>query len=143
MGIDENKAVVREFDELGNGTGDLGRLDALCTPDMVNHALAPNMPPGLQGTRQFLQNAQRHVHPARWVETYIVAEGDLIVQFGSREMYWPGGGFKGFDLPAGQVTRDVAFAYRFRDGRICERWAVRDDLAMIHQLRAGDPPTKP
>jgi len=41
MGIEENKAVVREFDEIGNGGGDLSRLDALCDRDMVNHALAP------------------------------------------------------------------------------------------------------
>jgi predicted ester cyclase len=28
--------------------------------------------------------------------------------------------------------------YRFQDGRIAERWAVRDDLAMIQQL-SGTP----
>jgi hypothetical protein len=26
------------------------------------------------------------------------------------------------------------FAYRLADGRITERWAIRDDLAMILQL---------
>jgi hypothetical protein len=31
-------------------------------------------------------------------------------------------------------ARDVAFAYRLRDARIVERWAIRDDLAMIQQL---------
>lgn len=134
MSTDENKAVVREFDGLGNGVGDLGRLDVLCTPDLVNHALAPNMPPGLDGTRQFLQRARRDLNPARWIETFVVAEGDLVVQFGTRETHWPGGAFRGYDLREGSVTREVAFAYRFRDGRICERWAIRDDLAMIHQL---------
>jgi ketosteroid isomerase-like protein len=130
--------VVREFDDLGNGVGDLDRLDALCTPDLVNHALAGSMPAGLEGTRQFLQRARRDLHPARWLETHIVAEGDLVVQFGAREAYWPGGPFRGVDLTAGPVTGEVAFAYRFRDGRICERWAIRDDLAMIHQLgRSG------
>jgi predicted ester cyclase len=29
---------------------------------------------------------------------------------------------------------DVAFMYRFQQGRIAARWAVRDDLAMIQQL---------
>ena len=137
MDIEQHKAVVREFDELGNGTGDIGRLDVLCTPDMVNHALAPHMPAGLEGSRQFLQRARRDVHPARWIESFVVAEGDLVVQFGRRELYWPGGSFRGFELSAGPVTRDVAFAYRFRDGRICERWAVRDDLAMLQQLGTG------
>jgi predicted ester cyclase len=136
VSVEENKAVVREFDELGNGVGDLDRLDVLCTPDIVNHALAPHMPPGIEGTRLFFESARRDLHPSRWLETLIVAEGDLVVQFGSREMEWPGGSFRGFDVPAGTCTRDVAFAYRLVEGRIAERWAVRDDLAMLVQLGA-------
>ncbi|GAA3091504.1 ketosteroid isomerase-like protein [Kribbella aluminosa] len=143
MEIERHKAVVREFDDLGNGSGDLDRLDVLCTPDMVNHALAPGMPAGLDGTRQFLRRARRDVHPARWIESAVVAEGELVVQFGSREVYWPGGSFRGFELSAGVVSRDVAFAYRFRDGRISERWAIRDDLAMVHQLGASNPGESP
>ncbi|WP_328747200.1 ester cyclase [Streptomyces sp. NBC_00285] len=139
MDTERNKAVVRELDELGNGGGDLGRLDALCTPDMVNHALAPGMPTGIEGTRQFLLRARRDQHPARWVESHIVAEGDMVVQFGVREHEWPGGTFRGFDVPSGIYRRDVAFAYRLVDGRISERWAVRDDLAMLLQLGALKP----
>jgi Predicted ester cyclase len=136
MSISENKAVVQELDALGNGTGDLTRLDSLCTPDLVNHALAADRPQGLEGTRQFLTAARRDLHPGRWVESFVVAESDLVVQFGRRELHWPGGRFRGFDVPAGLCTRDVAFAYRLRDGRIAERWAIRDDLAMLQQLGA-------
>ncbi|MDO0930450.1 hypothetical protein QQY66_01565 [Streptomyces sp. DG2A-72] len=66
MDVKPNKAVVRELDELGNGVGDFGRLDALCTPDMVNHALTPTIPTGVEGSRQFLMRARRDLHPARW-----------------------------------------------------------------------------
>ena len=131
-----NKAVVKEFDELGNGTGDLGRLDDLCTPDIVNHALAPGAKPGIEGTRDFLRRARRDAHPARWLESYVVAEADMVVQFGVREHEWPGGSFRGFDAPAGVYRRDTVFAYRLVDGRIAERWAIRDDLAMLLQLGA-------
>ena len=58
MDLEGNKAV-REFDELGNGTGDLGGLEELCTPDMVNHALAPGRAAGLVGTREFLEARHR------------------------------------------------------------------------------------
>ena len=75
----QNKAVVEEFDQLGKLGGDLGRLDALCMPEMVNHALAPGRPPGLEGTREFLRSAQRNVHGARWTEYFIVAEDDMVV----------------------------------------------------------------
>ena len=56
MDIVGNKAVVAQFDELGNSGGDLALLDTLCTPDMVNHALAADRPQGLEGTREFLRN---------------------------------------------------------------------------------------
>ena len=107
---------------------------------MVNHALAPGRPPGLEGTREFLRSAQRDVQGARWVDYFIVAENDMVVQFGSREHHWPGGQFRGFDASAGRYIRDTVFAYRLADGRIAERWAIRDDLAMLLQLGALRPP---
>jgi predicted ester cyclase len=136
MTISENRAVVAEFDALGNGSGNLTRLDALCAPDIINHALAPGRPQGIEGTREFLVTARRHQHPGRWTESIVVAEADIVVQFGRRELHWPGGQFRCFDLPAGTCTRDVAFAYRLQDTRITERWAIRDDLAMLQQLGA-------
>jgi predicted ester cyclase len=136
MDIARNKAVVAQFDELGNSGGDLAILDTLCTPDMVNHALAAGRPQGLEGTREFLRRARRDTHGGRWVVSMVVAEGDMVVQFGTRELTWPGGSLLGFDTPPGTTTRDVAFAYRLVDGRIAERWAIRDDLSMLVQLGA-------
>jgi predicted ester cyclase len=136
MDIAHNKAVVARFDELGNSGGDLAILDTLCTPDMVNHALAAGRPQGLEGTREFLRRARRDTHGGRWINSIVVAEGDMVVQFGTRELTWPGGSFLGFETPPGTATRDVAFAYRLVDGRIAERWAIRDDLSMLVQLGA-------
>jgi hypothetical protein len=39
-------------------------------------------------------------------------------------------------IPEGDYTREVAFMYRLEQGRIAERWAVRDDLGMMQQLGA-------
>jgi hypothetical protein len=47
MNIGHNKTVVAQFDELGNRGGDLATLYTLCTPDMVNHALAAGRPQGI------------------------------------------------------------------------------------------------
>jgi ketosteroid isomerase-like protein len=136
MDISHNKAVVERLDQLGNMGGDLAALDELCSPDIVNHALAPGRRTGLDGTRDFLASANRAAHEARWRESFVVAENDLVVQFGTREHTWPGGQFRGFDVPAGPYTRDTAFAYRLHEGLIVERWAIRDDLAMLLQLGA-------
>jgi|SRR5882757_40424 len=130
----QNKTVVERFDALLNGGG-LDELDELCTPDMVNHSLAPSRPPGLAGTREFLAGAARF-HSDGWQRLVVVAENDLVVQHGVRGGTWPGGPFLGIDAAAGPYAREVAFVYRLVDGRIAERWAVRDDLAMLRQLGA-------
>jgi len=48
MSTDHNRAVVQRFDQLLGSTA-LDELDQLCTPDLVNHALAPARPQGLAG----------------------------------------------------------------------------------------------
>jgi predicted ester cyclase len=136
MDLAHNKSVVARLDALGNHGGDLSILDEICTPDIVNHALAPGRPQGIEGTREFLRNARRDLHGGRWITSHVVAEDDMVVQFGSRELRWPGGSFLGFDAPTGDAVRDVAFAYRLVEGRIAERWAIRDDLSMLIQLGA-------
>ena len=49
VSTDHNQRVLQRFDAL-LGADDLTELDDLCTPDMVNHALAPDRPAGLAGT---------------------------------------------------------------------------------------------
>lgn len=135
MGTETNKTIVERFDSLLL-TRDFGQLEDLCSPDMINHALAPSRPPGLEGTRQWLETEGRNFQSFAWKELLVVAEDDLVVQFGVREHDWPGGRFRGFDVPAGHCERGTAFMYRIADNRIGERWAVNDLLAMLLQLGA-------
>lgn len=136
MNTTANKQLLREFDEVVR-TNDVTRLDALCTHDMVNHALAPDRPAGLAGTREYLETMGRNqLTQHAWDELTVVAEGDLVVQFGVASGQWQGGRFMGIETPPGRFTRDFAAMYRFQQGRIAERWAVRDDLTMLRQLRA-------
>ena len=69
-------------------------------------------------------------------ELTVLAEGDYVVQFGLRAGTWQGGSFLGFDVSPGPYSRNVAFCYRIQDGKIAERWAMRDDLTMLRQLGA-------
>lgn len=136
MSLTTNKDVIERFDAL-LATHALEQLELLCTPDMLNHALAPGRPPGLAGTREFLETmGRRQFADTAWDELTVVAEGDYVVQFGVRSGGWRGGEFMGFQAPPGRFARDFAAMYRLRDGRIAERWAVRDDLGMLRQLGA-------
>jgi predicted ester cyclase len=143
MGTESNKAIVERFDALLQ-TREFEQLDELCSPDIVNHALAAHRPAGLSGTRQWLETEGRNFQAFQWKELLVVAEGDLVVQFGMRSHDWPGGRFRGFDVPAGHCERGAAFMYRVADNRIIERWAVNDLLAMFLQLGAiPDPAATP
>jgi ketosteroid isomerase-like protein len=148
MGIPENKAVVDRLNAVLEG-GDLDELDELCTPDLVNHALVAGRQ-SLEDTKAFLRGGaasstggRKDSHRSRWVERWVVAEGDLVVEYGTREGSWPGGRFRGVEIAPGPFTREVAFMYRFVGGRIAERWAVRDDLGMMLQLGAIGGPARP
>lgn len=136
MGTRSHKEILDRFDAL-LGADDLSELDALCTADMVNHSLAPDRPRGLAGTREYLESMGRHsFREQRWEELTVVAEGAYVVQFGKRGGHWSGGPFLGIEAPAGQYSRDFMAAYRFTNGQIAERWAIRDDLGMLRQLGA-------
>jgi predicted ester cyclase len=136
MSPQRNKEVLERFDAL-LGADDLSQLEELCTDDMVNHALAADRPRGLAGTREFLESdARRSFREHSWDELIVVAEGPYVVQFGRRGGRWPGGSFLGIEAAAGSYSRDFMAAYRFIDGRIAERWAIRDDLGMLRQLGA-------
>ena len=122
VSTEDNKHVVERFDAL-LGQADLRALDELCTQDMVNHTLAPDRQQGLAGTREFLETQGRHPMTSQhWESMVVVAEGDVVVQFGRRAGPWAGGGGVG----------------RFVDGKIAERWAIRDDLSVLRQLGAID-----
>ena len=51
METQHNKEILQRFDAL-LGSDDLSELDELCAADMVNHALAPDRPRDLAGTRE-------------------------------------------------------------------------------------------
>jgi len=135
MSVQLNRGVVERFDKL-LARPDLAQLDELCTPDMVNHALAPDRPQGLAGTREFLSQQADRFGDTGWTDLQVIAEGDFVVHHGMRGGHWGGGQLFGFDLEPGPYCREIVFLYRLRDGRITDRWAVRDDLTMLRQLGA-------
>lgn len=144
MGTEDNKRTLQRFDRLVERC-DAEQLDEICSPRMRNHALDGHRSEGLEGTKEFLRDCRQDPARAAWLralhgqrDLVTIAEGDYVIQFGKLSSTWAGRAFRGFDIPAGDYRCDVAFMYRFQDGRIVERWAIRDDLAMIQQL-AGTP----
>jgi hypothetical protein len=65
MDLEHNKAVVQDVGALENHGGEHSRLDAPCTPDMVNQVVEPQWPAwrGRAGSCA----ARCDVHGACWV----------------------------------------------------------------------------
>ena len=132
------RQVVEAFDRAVDA-GDSEALDSVCHPDMFTHSFGPTTPQGIEGMRKFVQGRKTTGTVGRWEQVVVVTDGEYVVQYGTRSFDWPGGPFRGFDVPAGHLQRDSAFMFRVRDGLITDRWAIRDDLMMLTQLGAVNP----
>ncbi|HEV2758596.1 MAG TPA: ester cyclase [Acidimicrobiales bacterium] len=135
MGVEENKAVVeRFFDELV-GRGQVDLVDQVCDAAIVNHAAAPDRQRGIENLKAVLAFSLTAQPDQRWVERYVLADGDLVVAYGRRDGTWQAPSFRGIDTPSsGPVSVELAHMFRVRDSKIVEHWAVRDDLGMMQQL---------
>jgi len=109
---------------------------------MITHSFGKTMPQGIDGMRTFVTRRGASGGVGGWDQVLTVAEGEYVVQYGTRSWTWPGGGFRGFDAEPGSFSRDAAFLFRVRNGLLTDRWAIRDDLAMLVQLGALQP-TRP
>jgi hypothetical protein len=90
---------------------------------------------GLEGSREFCGQRDAIVTQVGWVKSFIVAEGDMVVQFGTRELIWPGGAFS-----ATRHQREPQSAtWPLPAGWSMAALAIRDDLTMLRQLGALQP----
>jgi predicted ester cyclase len=131
-------AVADEFEKITDAR-DVDKLDSVCHPDLVNHALAASRTPGLAGTREYLASPLAERFSEVWRERRVITDGEYVVHHGIRAGHWPGGEFLGIPAPSGDYARELVFMYRVRDGKVAERWAIRDDLGFLGQLGVSLP----
>jgi predicted ester cyclase len=88
-------------------------------------------------TREYLASPLADRFSAEsWQELRVITDGEYVVHDGTRTGRWPGGEFFGVPASAGDYAREVVFMYRVSDGKVAERWAIRDDLGFLRQLGA-------
>lgn len=132
---DNNIAVVARLWNEGFNQGELDQLRDLASPEFVNFGRVVDGPAFLGD----LISAMRFAFPDMAFETrQTVADDDWVIT----KARWTGTFVKPFPfigLAGAQPTRrsfavDHAHAFRCRNGKIAEHWAVRDDLTMHAQL---------
>jgi predicted ester cyclase len=134
--LDSNKELVRAFLERVFVGRDAEAVDEFVSPDFNNHVT------GAHGTEDMKRVARVYHDAAPDLDAqieHLIADGDLValhvtfsgthggtVEFGGRTL-----------PPSGaQVSVRHVHIFRIADGRICEHWAVRDDLTLLGQLGA-------
>ena len=112
--------------------GRVDRLDDLVHPDVVDHHLPPELPPGVEGLRRWatvLHEALRLRVDVRDV----AVDGDLVA-VRARITGTHVGEFAGMPATGRSFDAQYMSFERVRDGRIAERWEVADTATVTAQL---------
>jgi steroid delta-isomerase-like uncharacterized protein len=139
MSAEENKAVIRRlFEEVYNGH-DFDLLDELVAEDVVNHSAVAEHRHGIEGFRHVMKWGMTMSPDARYEILSIIAEGDMVACRVRVSGTMQGEMFG--VLPTGKgFSAEHMHWHRVEDGKLAERWAVRDDLGTLIQLGIIPPP---
>lgn len=134
--LDSNKELVRAFLARVFVGRDAEAVDEFVSRDFYNHVT------GAHGTEDMKRVAQLYHETVPDLDAeieHLIADGDLValhVKFigthgGTLEL-----GDRTLPPSGGQLSVQHVHVFRIADGRICEHWAVRDDLTLFRQLGA-------
>lgn len=113
--------------------GNLGVIDEVSSPSMVDHSAPPESPPGIEGAKQMI-GMFRAAFPDMHVTTEdLIAEGDKVVcRVTFRGTHR--GEFMGIAPTGKQVSVASIEINRIVAGKIVERWELVDQMGMMQQL---------
>ena len=128
-----NESLVRRYLEDAWGDGDAAALDALLSPDFLDHDAPPGYGSGLAEHRRLVADLAAGARNRRLrVLAVVAAEDSVAVRL---ETTWTQRGDL-FGVPADgrRLTLRSMDLYRVRDGRIAESWHVEDMAGLRRQL---------
>jgi steroid delta-isomerase-like uncharacterized protein len=132
MDAQQHKAIYRRYVEL-LWTPD--RLDEVLASDFIAHDLPAAMPPGREGLKAFRRNVNRAFPDLKMEILDLIAEGDKVAArislVGTHRAE-----FMGVAATNNQVKTQLFEIVRFSNGKIVDRWIMRDRLDELQQLGA-------
>ena len=132
MSIEENKALVRRFFAAWN-EGKLDDCYALLAPEIVDHAVPPGFPPGLEGVKQSTALVRRAFPDGQFTIEDLIAEGEQVVaRWTVRAIH--SGDFFGIPPTGKQVAVAGIDIVRLTHGKAVEHWRIFDQLGLLQQL---------
>jgi predicted ester cyclase len=126
----EHKALYRRYVELLR-TPD--GLDDVLASDFLAHDMPPGQPPGREGFKAFRRIVNRAFPDMKPEILDLIAEGDKVaarlVLAGTHRSE-----FMGIAPTNNRVTTELFEIVRIANGRIVDRWVMRDRLGELQQL---------
>ncbi len=130
---EENKAAIRRLIEEGFNEDNVEVINELIAQDVVNHSAVPEHKHGIEGFRHINRWVRAAFSDIRYEIDDMIAEGDMVAcrltVTGTHD-----GDFRGSPLTGRRFFSDHVHWHRLADGKLVERWAVRDDLGSAQQL---------
>ncbi len=133
MSAEEHKAIVRRVIEEGWNQGNLAVFDEANAPEYVDHAAIPGQGPGAEGYKQAVQMTRAAFPDLHLTIDDMIAEGDQVVtRWTARGTHQ--GALLGIPPTGKPVTITGIDILRIANGKVVERWAEDNGLALMQQL---------
>ena len=133
MTTETNKAIVRRLLEEVFPAADLGALDEIVAPDLVDHSPVPGQPAGVEGVRHVLRGLHAGYSDLQITIDDLFGEGDRVAARWTLRGRHTGSIFG--EAPTGSpVENSILVVFRVANGKITERWAAH---------LGGAPPASP
>ena len=140
MSVEENKALVQEFEDLINAK-DLETALILFSTDYVDHTPSIGLPPGIEGARAFHSMQIAAFPDRRTTSLDIISEGDKVVHRLVGECTHQGE-FMGIQPTGKRITWSCIDIWRIGYGKIVEHWVEADMMSLMQQLGVLPPPVR-
>jgi steroid delta-isomerase-like uncharacterized protein len=134
MSIQQNKSILANAAEAFNDPENRSGWFEIHDPSVVAHGLGPS-PLDLDGLTQFYGGLWKAFPDLRITISDMVGEDDRV----SWRLHVSGtqeAEFRGVPATGKEVEFGAQYIFRFRDGRIVERWTNFDRLGVMVQLGA-------
>lgn len=137
MSLDQEKAVVRRFNEQVIAGGDRAAFETLIAPDFVNRSAPPGFPDGPEGMWNTFENVLRPALTGLSVTIHDqVGEGDRVTTrktISGRHT----GSLLGVEATNRTIAIEVIDIVRVEDGRYAEHWGINNLPSVIAGLKQG------
>jgi predicted ester cyclase len=134
MSLEENKDIVRRYQEIYNRT-ELDRLTDVVSEDLRTPRIMPGIPSGLEGAKVAHQIMLAGFPDYQTTIEELIAEGDKvaarITMSGTHQ-----GSFMGIPPTGRHIVFSGIYIARIAGGKIVEHWGEEDGVSLLQQLGA-------